>query len=87
MLLLFIYYYIIVIIIFTNRYCYCNMDNFFDESDESDESDENLLEDEISKHDKIEGLSVRRDALNKSLNGTFRMIFKELACSFIFVSL
>jgi len=52
-----------------------NMDDIFD--DLSDEDNE-LLEDN-SKTKEIDGLSVRRDALNKALNLQFRYIFKELA--------
>ena len=51
------------------------MDKFFDDSDH----DENEHLDETLKGDMIDGLGVRRDALNKQLNGSFRMIFRELA--------
>ena len=49
------------------------MDNFDDDDDDYDDGSA------ISRDDKIAELSVRRDALNKSLNMNFRMLFKELA--------
>ena len=45
------------------------MDKFIDDSDH----DENEHLDETLKGDMIDGLGVRRDALNKQLNGSFRM--------------
>lgn len=49
------------------------MDDIFDDSGCEDNDPNELLGNET------DGLSVRRDALNRSLNVQFRMIFKELA--------
>ena len=49
------------------------MDDIFGDSADEDNDPNELLGNEI------DGLSVRRDALNRSLNVQFRMIFNELS--------